>query len=191
MKNVYADIYGWFDFDNVYNKVVMDFHDNSIFVEVGCWLGKSTAYLVEKILDSGKFIKLYAVDTWEGSNEDVHREYIGKIGGSDKLYEKFIENMNKISNVNSVLIPIRKQSVLAANDFADKSVSFCFIDAGHTYEGVIADIKAWLPKIKNGGILAGHDYNENNPAAEGLCRAVKEVFGNSFRVSRNSWIKEL
>jgi hypothetical protein len=34
-----------------------------------------------------------------------------------------------------------------------------YIDANHLYEAVTVDIKTWLPKVKIGGILGGHDFN--------------------------------
>jgi hypothetical protein len=32
------------------------------------------------------------------------------------------------------------------------------LDACHTYEAVLADLNAYLPKLKKGGIMAGHDF---------------------------------
>jgi hypothetical protein len=39
-----------------------------------------------------------------------------------------------------------------------RKLDFCFIDENHSYKSVREDVLMWLPKIKKGGILAGHDY---------------------------------
>jgi hypothetical protein len=49
-------------------------------------------------------------------------------------------------------------SVEAAKPIADASLDFVYIDAGHTYESVKADLAAWIPKVRVGGIVSGHDY---------------------------------
>jgi predicted O-methyltransferase YrrM len=42
--------------------------------------------------------------------------------------------------------------------FEDESIDFLFIDADHSFEAVKKDLKLWYPKVKTGGIIAGHDY---------------------------------
>ena len=60
-----------------------------------------------------------------------------------------------------------------AQHYDDKSLDFVFIDAGHDYTSVKKDIDAWLPKVKSGGILAGHDFmNEYS----GIIQAVIDTF---------------
>ncbi|NTW91009.1 MAG: class I SAM-dependent methyltransferase, partial [Erysipelotrichaceae bacterium] len=53
---------------------------------------------------------------------------------------------------------IKGDSVKSAELFKDESLDFVFIDAGHRYEEVKADIEAWYPKVRKGGIVSGHDY---------------------------------
>ena len=57
-----------------------------------------------------------------------------------------------------IITPIQDESVSASCKYTDDSLDFVFIDADHRYDSVVADIQAWLPKMKNGSILAGHDY---------------------------------
>ena len=52
---------------------------------------------------------------------------------------------------------ITKPSVRAARKFDDGHFDYVYIDAGHTHEDVLSDIDAWWPKIRRGGMLAGHD----------------------------------
>jgi hypothetical protein len=67
----------------------------------------------------------------------------------------------------------RQASVQAAASFDDGSLDFVVIDAEHGYESVVADITAWLPKLKPGGILFGHDYG--NPRFPGVKQAFNEL----------------
>lgn len=67
---------------------------------------------------------------------------------------------------------IKKTSENAAATFLDDSFDFVYIDACHTYEYVKKDIELWWPKIKTGGILAGHDFHEGD--WPGIVKAVKE-----------------
>jgi len=60
---------------------------------------------------------------------------------------------------------------------------FVFIDADHTYESVKKDILAWYPKVKKGGIIAGHNYFVEGKGYEGLRKAVIEIFGNKVNKS--------
>lgn len=57
--------------------------------------------------------------------------------------------------------------------FSDELFDFVFIDGNHYYDFVCADIKAWLPKVKQGGILAGHDFV--NKVNCGVIRATTEL----------------
>lgn len=62
----------------------------------------------------------------------------------------------------------------AARFVPDHSLDFVFIDAGHGYEAVTADIRDWAPKVRPSGCLIGHDYDPaRNP---GVVRAVDEAF---------------
>ena len=71
---------------------------------------------------------------------------------------------------------IIKPSIEAAKDIEDKSLDLVFIDADHSYESVLQDIKAWLPKVRKGGILSGHDYDY--PKFWGVKKAVDELLKN-------------
>jgi hypothetical protein len=84
----------------------------------------------------------------------------------------------------------RMPSAEAIHFFNDSSLDFVYIDALHTYDGVISDINLWLPKIKDNGFIGGHDYDiENFP---GVVQAVNEVFGSPDQnFSEHSWIKQL
>jgi hypothetical protein len=56
----------------------------------------------------------------------------------------------------------------------DGSLDFVFIDAEHTTPAVITDITLWLPKVRKGGIMCGHDYNMPQVRA-GVDKMCKDV----------------
>jgi hypothetical protein len=68
-------------------------------------------------------------------------------------------------------IVIQNDSVAAANRISDGKLDFVFIDGDHSYEGCSRDIEAWLPKVKPGGWLMGHDYT----IRPGVKRAVDDL----------------
>lgn len=57
-----------------------------------------------------------------------------------------------------------------------------YIDASHEYEDVKADIKAWLPKVKVGGTIAGDDYNTRSvrKAVNKLIKTVSKLNGYTW-----------
>jgi predicted O-methyltransferase YrrM len=71
-------------------------------------------------------------------------------------------------------------SLEASKLFNDDSLDFVFIDAAHDYDNVVADLKAWYPKIKKGGVLAGHDFYPDQPTWCDVYKAVKDVFGTNY-----------
>lgn len=72
---------------------------------------------------------------------------------------------------------MRMDSVSAAKYISYGCLDLVYIDGDHSYDGVKNDIVSWLPKVRIGGILCGHDYDPTGDD-EGLIRAVHEVLGD-------------
>lgn len=158
MNNYYDTIPGWFTASDkaIYEIAVNTFPNGSIFVEVGSFKGRSSVAMAVDIINSGKDIKFYCVDTWGGSAE--HQlgqpfEDLDVVNGN--LYNVFLKNTELVKDI---ITPIRKSSLEAVNDFDEESITFLFLDAAHDYENVKKDLNAWKSKVKKGGILAGHDW---------------------------------
>ncbi len=82
---------------------------------------------------------------------------------------------------------LRMTSVVAAGIFPDNYFDFVYIDADHRYEYVVLDIEFWLPKVKKGGILGGHDYGNE----AGVKKAVDEWFEGIELLDNFVWIKRI
>ena len=164
MKHYYQNVEGWFVDGSLYNSVAQKY-DNAHFVEIGCWKGRSTSYMGVEIINSKNKIKFDVVDTFRGSAEHGNVD-------SDKLFNEFTTNTEP---VRSAINTVHKMTSLQASElYADNSLDFVFIDASHDYTNVLADIKAWYPKIKFGGTMSGDDYCSD---WRGVVDAVNEYFG--------------
>lgn len=151
-EHYYRTIEGAFDFPDLYQRMIAAAPLDATFVEVGSWLGCSTAFLAIEARNAGKRTRIFAVDTWQGSaNEPDQRK---RAEGAD-LQSAWAHNVQKSGYpVNAIRMP----SVDAVRQFPDESLDFVFIDAAHDYASIRKDIVAWLPKVKRGGWLGGHDY---------------------------------
>lgn len=69
---------------------------------------------------------------------------------------------------------VKAMSVTAAKHVPDGSLDFCFIDGNHEYAFVKADLEAWAPKVRSGGIVAGHDFYHFIVRPAGVVEAVDE-----------------
>lgn len=77
-----------------------------------------------------------------------------------------------------------------AKTIPDWSVDAVYIDSDHHYEFTRDEISRWLPKVRKGGIIAGHDYIDRPKFGFGVIRAVNEAFGKPDKVYEDtSWVK--
>ena len=178
MNDIIADFgEDWFDSPNVYKMLVENCRDDGKIVELGAWKGRSSAFLVVEAYNKNPKIEVHIVDTWGGNPLD------GSQDQSDGLYHKFIYNMSLLARPYQAH---RMTTNEAAGLFKDESLDAVFIDADHSYEAVKLDIQNWLPKVRKGGILAGHDYNSAWP---GVIRAVNEILPEAEKIDY-CWVKK-
>lgn len=85
-------------------------------------------------------------------------------------------NLAQFGIANHIVIHVGSTELIA-REFDAGSLNLAFIDADHSYDSVLADIKAWLPKVKVGGMLCGHDYNPPGRDHAGVRQAVDELIG--------------
>lgn len=117
--------------------------------------------------------------------------------GVDKgiLFRMLLEGVPSLRLTGVDVFPDRERSrraFVTASDYADRaellamstneaagivpdgSQDFVFIDADHSYDAVKQDIAAWLPKVKAGGWIGGHDFHPRK--FPGVVNAVREAF---------------
>jgi predicted O-methyltransferase YrrM len=118
--------------------------------EVGVYDGYYSDIILTKV---PSMINLIGVDAWE-----EYKEYRESMGGTvSDIYstaKKVYAKHNKRATI------IKGYSTEVAKTIPDGSLDFVFIDANHAYEFVVADIAAWSPKVRRGGIIYGHDFDD-------------------------------
>lgn len=136
---------------------------NAIAAEIGVFKG---AYS-EKILNIAKPAHLHLIDAWPEMPIQSDGE---KLSGPDAYM--YVQNRFRDAIDKNIVTLHRKTSLQAGEEFDDGYFDWIYIDAGHAYEEVRADLNCWYPKIKRGGFITGHDYIEKT--WYGVVRAVNE-----------------
>lgn len=184
----WSEIEGWFRWRSGQEEAVRRFPQSSRFVEVGNYLGRSLCSLAEVAEQSGKSFVLVGVDACRGSGpegtraKDYHGAAVSRGGGT--LAGELHRNVLGCGCGDAVMLIIA-DSVAASRLFADASLAWVHLDARHDYEGVGADIRAWLPKVMPGGWLSGDDYDPQK--WPGLVRAVGELLPGARPWSDGQW----
>src|SRR5574337_475147 len=157
------EIKGWIEgIFPYYKTIAQNLQQGAKIVEVGVYEGRSALFMIEELerLDKSALGHFFRID--------------------------ILPRPHWLSGKN--ITHMQMTSEQASNSFDDNSLDFVFIDAGHEYEDVISDIKYWFPKVRSGGIISGHDYNDTPyvtgvnktlpvDAHPGVIRAVNESFG--------------
>ncbi len=152
----YLKINNYFNFQPLYDFVADFYDEKSKIVELGCFYGSSIIYLASNFKKQRKSVIIDAVDKWDFKLENV--------------FDKFIENINN-NYVADMINVMHYDSIEASKKYDNNSIDFIFIDANHEYESVKSDIEAWYPKLKENGIMAGHDIQQ-----EGVFKALNDFY---------------
>lgn len=144
--------------ENFFPKMI---NDNNYVkcVEIGVYKGAFSEILLNKCPS----INLHSVDLWI----DMEGKPMDEIMEGCKVLLSPYADRNKM---------VKGDSLTASAMFEDNSLDFVYIDADHSYESTMADILAWIPKVRVGGVLAGHDYTKkktSNKQPLGLGHGIK------------------
>lgn len=134
--------------------------ENSLVVEIGAWLGRSTAAIA---MGGGGKLRIVSIDTWKGQPDLIETDH--KLATEVDLKAQFVTHMQYL-NLNPTPYPglpehpglyyLEADSVVAASEFPDASIGWWFDDGDHRRLG--EDIDAYTPKFKEDCLVTGHDY---------------------------------
>ena len=137
-------------------------------VEIGVDTGEFSAH----ILNKSTIAKYYCIDTWQDDFGSPDRPEFYDKEGQNRL-QKAAETLKAFTDIGRAEM-WQTTSTEASQGFKRNSLDFIYIDGDHSLEGIYTDIKAWLPKVRIGGIISGHDYKD------GKNSGIKDYFGQQL-----------
>jgi predicted O-methyltransferase YrrM len=142
----------WFKQDAIYYFMLMmkpfvNRHDLN-FLQIGTYTGDCSKWLLDNVLTKPGS-KLVDVDTWEGSEESVHKKM--DFSDVERVYD---EKVSSYSNV----IKYKGTSESFLSTAEDHAFDFIYIDGDHTADGVYKDASQSFRTLKVGGLMGFDDY---------------------------------
>lgn len=165
-------------------RVALLLPPNSLVVEIGSWLGKSSFILAKAI--ENKNGKLYCIDPFDGSGDPQsivsYQKNINKLK-INNLKDEFIKNM-RVGEVLDIITVLEGRS----DDFVQKfnqNINLLFIDGDHRLKYIERDWNNWSIKVKKGGFVIFDDVYYQKPV---IHKAPKQVIEKYILPDKN-WMK--
>lgn len=141
------------------------------YVEVGVFLGGN----ILRVYDRVPSIEAYGVDNFSYSNISSQSMEWAGVSKNKQFIDQVHDNLNiGLDEYKRNIAIIGMDSIKASMWFDYGEIDCLFLDGNHEYDYVRKELAAWIPKIKKGGLLVGHDWPE-----QGIQKAVREHFPNS------------
>jgi predicted O-methyltransferase YrrM len=140
--------------------------ENGVIVEIGSHRGRSAAYMAAAAKDS---VAIYCIDLWDNPGQE-------RFVSTDEDYDAFEKFLTKLG-LRKNIIALRGESEMFSRAW-QYGIDLLFIDGDHSYKGVKADFEAWYPHVRDGGVIAFHDYHKNWP---GVIKFIEETASKKLK----------
>jgi hypothetical protein len=143
-------------------SVAVGLPERFVACEIGSYVGASAAFIAAAA--SVKSGHVHCIDTWDGRamEGEEPRDSLAEFRRNTQRFERFITIHRGESKALAASIPLE--------------LDFLFVDGDHSYEGAIADLGLYVPKLKTGAVLLMHDFNR-----ESVRRAWEDFSGGGPR----------
>lgn len=145
----------------------------TVGAEIGVFRGENAV----ELLRQRHLLRIHLIDPWKPANQ-IYKENEYRPEAFEKPSEwwdaVFVQVREAVAVYAQRVAIIRLPSILAARTVPDGFLDWCFLDPNHSERAVTEDTQMWLPKVKAGGWIGGHDYNHprNESGLYGVNKAV-------------------
>lgn len=159
-------------------REMVDRHGWTAGAELGMFDGRTSFYL----LDHCPSLSMIGVDVFEPNPDKIGRWEFGEDAHMACPFNQYLAEIYKRVDRDypERCTVIKGDTVYAASVVPDNSLDFIFCDSCHSYDHLLAEIRAWAPKIKDTGYFTGHDI-----FFETVELAVREAFGKDWEETTN------
>jgi len=155
--------------------------DDLVVAELGVWKSHNTKRILRHCSDI--IDQYWAIDFWQYSDHWNYR------GVPEDIWQSMYAYSCRLMRWFPQLCVVRMDTIEAAKLFPKEYFDLVFIDANHKYKWVKEDINNWVPLVKKGGLLTGHDYGGSKKEVK---IAVDECFETIDLIPEvGVWIKEI
>ncbi len=192
------DVQGWHSEVPIFRTLIASVRPR-IVVELGTWKGASALHMCALASELGLApFTIICVDTflggtWHWLNRQDPNAFAG-LGcrhGFPSLYYQFLANVVHLGHQDKV-VPFPNTTANASRFFkamGGPQPDLVYIDAGHYFEDVVADLRNWWPLVRAGGAVFGDDFSPNFPGVEQAVRSFcDEMRLAPFQVEGEKWI---
>jgi len=124
----------------------------------------------------------YAIDAWQWRPTD---------DPADKNFKSERQNLKHMQQARRNVAfagarahIMRAKSLEAARQFDDNTFDWLYVDALHTKQALLEDLRAWWPKLRPGGLFTGDDYGDENSTDFMPAERYAKVYGK-FMYDKN------
>lgn len=144
---------------------------------VGAEIGTAAGDYAYSICKAIPGVKLYCVDAW--------MEYDGYVDyNAEQMVKNYLTAKRRLEPFDVELI--RSYSMDAVKLFDDGELDFVYIDANHEWPYIAQDLYYWDRKVRQGGIISGHDYTEEL-RPDGKCHVKSALMGYTEAFEIGEW----
>lgn len=157
-------------FTEIFDKVIDNAQDGIVIVEVGLFVGGSICYMSQKLQEKGVKHTIIGIDNFKFKT--MHASDIDKYSHGLSPYIAYNNNIRK---AKAKVMTYIGDSIEISKLFKDNVIDFLFLDGDHSKEYVVKEMLAWLPKMKENSMIAGHDFQDSEGVQLG-CKLVLKKF---------------
>jgi hypothetical protein len=158
---------------------------NTVGAELGIWYGNTSKQFSDRDIKELHLVDSWSVEPYKESSEIEWSKYLSKYQkvtgefsaeGFQRYYDKVYQSVvDKFKDDNRVIVHrMTTDDWFVAAASQGLELDWIYVDASHSYQGVLKDLESSLTIVKAGGLILGDDYRWEKTGKEGVTRAVDE-----------------